>query len=421
MNNNDLGRRIFWIDRARNIEISYLDFLKDLNEGDSGNIFIKDSNPYMVFFNMLKNFKNGQESVLLDCDFSRDELFNLGITDQIISNGEYSREESQINFLRFQDLLFHLKDNMKVIHLDMYTSGTTGRPKRVTHSLENLIRGVKEQRSYRKNTWGLAYNPTHFAGLQVFFQALFNGNTIVNVFGSDFERISWDIDILNITHISSTPTFFKMLLPHVKAPKKGVVNLTFGGERFDSRMENLVKDKFPNAAIRNVYASTEAGSLLVAEGEYFVIPDKYRALIKIYHRELLIHKNLLGDSNSLKLDGDWYKTGDIVDQHEEGRFKFRNRKSEMINVGGYKVNPIEVEEVIKSINGVADAAVFGRRNSLMGQIVVANIIIESDQNKEDLKNRIRQVTSLELQDFKLPRVINFVESFILTRTGKIKK
>ena len=77
--------------------------------------------------------------------------------------------------------------------------------------------------------------------------------------------------------------------------------------------------------------------------------------------------------------------------------------------------------LIKTIKGVVDVIVFGRKNSLMGEIVVAHIIKASSQNAKDLKEKIKQITSLELQEFKVPRLIKFVDSFEFTRTGKIKK
>lgn len=412
---------MFWIDRSRKLEITYLDLLNKINQQSSNNIFIKEENPYLVFLNILKNFISGKRSILLDYDFSKDELYKLGITNTNIKEGEYIQENFSKKFNSIQELIFYLKTNKKKIELDIYTSGTTGKPKKITQSFENLTRGVKEQSVYKDNIWGFAYNPTHFAGLQVFFQAFFNTNTLVYIFSNDFQTISLDLRILQVSHLSCTPTFFKMLLPHVEAKINSIVSLTFGGEKFDPKIEKIIKDKFPNASIKNVYASTEAGSLFISDGEYFVIPEKYIKLIKIDNSELFIHKEMLGKSKSFKLEGQWYKTGDIVELYEGGKFKFKSRKSEMINVGGYKVNPSEVENIIKKIKGVVDVIVFGRKNSLMGEIVVANIIKESDQNAINLKEKIKQITSLELQEFKLPRLIKFVDSFELTRTGKIKK
>jgi len=412
---------MFWIDRLRKLEITYLDLLNKINQQSSNNVFIREENPYLVFLNILKNFLSGQRSIILDYDFSEDELYKLGITNTTIKESEYIQEDFSKKFHSIQEIIFYLKTNKKKIELDIYTSGTTGRPKKITQSFENLTRGVKEQSIYKDNIWGFAYNPTHFAGLQVFFQAFFNTNTLVYIFGNDFKRISLDLKVLQVSHLSCTPTFFKMLLPHVEGNINSIVSLTFGGEKFDPKIEKFIIKKFPNAVIKNVYASTEAGSLFRSDGEYFIIPEKYVKLIKIENLELYIHKELLGKSKSFKLVGQWYKTGDIVELYDGGKFKFKNRKSEMINVGGYKVNPSEVEDIIKTIKGVADVIVFGRKNSLMGEIVVAHIVKESSQNAKDLKEKIKQITSLELQEFKVPRLIKFVDSFELTRTGKIKK
>lgn len=412
---------MFWIDRLRKLELTYLDLLNKINQQSLNNVFIREENPYLVFLNILKNFLSGQRSIILDYDFSEDELYKLGITDTTIKEGEYIQEDFSKKFHSIQEIIFYLKTNKKKIELDIYTSGTTGKPKKITQSLENLTRGVKEKSIYKDNIWGFAYNPTHFAGLQVFFQAFFNTNTIVYIFGNDFKRISLDLKVLQVSHLSCTPTFFKMLLPHVEGNINSIVSLTFGGEKFDPKIEKFIKKKFPNAVIKNVYASTEAGSLFRSDGEYFTIPEKYVKLVKIENSELYIHKELLGKSKSFKLVGQWYKTGDIVELYDGGKFKFKNRKSEMINVGGYKVNPSEVENIIKTIKGVTDVIVFGRKNSLMGEIVVAHIVKESSHNSKDLKEKIKHKTSLELQEFKLPRLIKFVDSFELTRTGKIKK
>ena len=93
----------------------------------------------------------------------------------------------------------------------------------------------------------------------------------------------------------------------------------------------------------------------------------------------------------------------------------------MINVGGYKVNPMEVEKVIKHIEGVADAKVYGRKNSVLGYVIASDIIKEAELDKKELKKLITNKCKELLQDFKIPRIIKFVESFEMTRTGKIKR
>ena len=138
--------------------------------------------------------------------------------------------------------------------------------------------------------------------------------------------------------------------------------------------------------------------------------------------ELIIHKDLLGDSDSFQLNGEWYHTGDLVEFiNNDGAFIFRNRISDFINVGGYKVNPLEVEELLKTIDNVKDALIIGKKNSLIGNVLVAYIILKTEENKKIKKNQIISTLRKTLQEWKIPKIIKFVDTFELTRTGKIKK
>jgi len=412
---------LFWIDSSRELEISYLDLFEDLVKEDEGNVYIQNQNPYLVFVSLLKNLLHQKKSVILDADFSNEELLSIGISQEELLKGKYFQTNSSVDFRSLDEIFDFYNIKKEDLEIEIFTSGTSGRPKKVTQNLGNVVRAVKTNSSLKNNVWGFAYNPTHFAGLQVFFQAFFNKNTLVYIFNSDYRMVYDIFQKYSITHLSCTPTFMKMLIPNIHDSLENVLSLTFGGEKFDSKILEKIQYKFPNATIKNVYASTEAGSLLRTDGEFFVIPEKYKFFIKIENNELLINKKLLGTSNTFVFEGDWYRTGDLLEFVDGEKFRFLNRKSEMINIGGYKVNPSDVEDVIRKVEGVKDAIVFGRENSIMGNIIVANIIKEVDQENLQLKERIKKHTASQLQEFKIPRIINFVDSFELTRTGKIKK
>lgn len=83
--------------------------------------------------------------------------------------------------------------------------------------------------------------------------------------------------------------------------------------------------------------------------------------IKIENNELLVHKDLLGYSSQIELEDNWYRTGDLVEKNSENEFKFIAQKDEIINVGGYKVNPHEIEEEIKRLDDIVDVVVKGRK------------------------------------------------------------
>ena len=171
--------------------------------------------------------------------------------------------------------------------ITIFTSGTTGQPKEVVHTVQSLSRSVRRGDKYRDSIWAFAYNPTHMAGLQVFFQAFGNGNTIVNVFNSSRDEVFAAIDAQGITHISATPTFYRLLLPcdHVCPTMRRV---TLGGEKSDRQLYDSIGCIFPNAKINNVYASTEAGSLFAARGDAFRIPPELKDKFKEVDGELLI-------------------------------------------------------------------------------------------------------------------------------------
>lgn len=414
---------LFWRDSYFGVEKTYDDLLVDIHEEGVNNIFIKNINPYEVFLALLRNIINKKDSVLLDGDLSEKELSDLGINSADLKKSSYQQKNIALECNSFHEIFELLGESEEELNIDIYTSGTTGRPKKVSQKLKNIMRYVKKGVNHKNNIWAFAYNATHFAGLQVFFQALINQNTIIYVFGSNFKLNYEEIVNTKVTHVSCTPTYMKMMLSYVVNENKIIKSLTFGGERFDERIEKNIKNKFPNAQIRNVYASSEAGSLLASEGKSFKIPSRYKDFIKISeNEELIIHKTFLGDSDSFELTGEWYHTGDLVEFiGNNDSFVFKNRISDFINVGGYKVNPLEVEELLKIIDNVKDALIIGRKNSLLGNVLVAYIILKNEEDKKTKKKQIIATLRKSLQDWKIPQIIKFVDTFEMTRTGKIKK
>ena len=90
----------------------------------------------------------------------------------------------------------------------------------------------------------------------------------------------------------------------------------------------------------------------------------------------------------------------------------------MINVGGYKVNPLEVEETIRNIEGIQDVRVFSKKNSVLGSIIFCEIVKTNTQLEEAA---IRSFLQGKLQEFKIPRMIKFVDKLSTTHTGKVKR
>ena len=394
-------------------EYDYDDLLKSLNEGTSYYPYFKTSNVYSYFVNLIKAIASGQPLVLLDSDINPSEIDGL---DE--SKVNVAESIAPTSFQNMDEVVAAVQNSKSEITI--FTSGTTGQPKKVVHSIATLTRSVRIGDRYKGQIWAYAYNPTHMAGLQVFFQAFENQNTLVNVFNQSREYVYQQIRKKGITHISATPTFYRLLLPFEQA-YESVIRVTLGGEKSDQHLYDSIMKIFPNAKINNVYASTEAGSLFAAKGDCFQIPEAIKDKFKVVDDELLIHKSLLGSSDSFKFTDDYYHSGDLIEWVDEaqGLFRFKSRKNELINVGGYKVNPGEVEVAIQDIAGVRQAMVYGKANSILGNVLCADVVLEPGFTLTELE--IKKVLGSQLQDFKVPRRIKFVEEISLTRTGKMKR
>lgn len=387
--------------------------LIDINNSTDYYPRYKSSNLYKYFLNLIVALAANKPLMLIDSDLNESEIDGLNV-----DNINLSVTLHKFNFSSMTEVIKSIQ--FSTSEITIFTSGTTGQPKKVVHTVATLTRNIKISSQYAEQIWGFAYNPTHMAGLQVFFQAFENMNTLVNVFNHNRLQIYNAINKYSITHISATPTFFRLLLP-VEKSFNTISRVTLGGEKSDYKLQELVHQIFPKAKINNIYASTEAGSIFAAKGENFQIPKIISDKIKVEEEELLIHRSLLGKSDSFTFSNDFYHTGDLIEwiDKEEGLFRFKGRNNELINIGGYKVNPLEIETAILQIPEVLQVMVYGKANSILGNILCAEIKIEEMSNLTELA--IRNYLSLNVQDFKIPRRINFVNSFSLTRTGKLKR
>lgn len=412
-------KKIFYFDAISKRSIDYDGLIADINTTSSVCRVVKSLDYYEIYKAIVVSMLAGEEITLIDGEFTDSEVLAMTGNDIAASvNATYPVSLPIITSIdSLQKRIIATGDNWRI---NLFTSGTTGRPKKVAHSLSTLARNVKRSKFHANDVWGMAYNPTHMAGIQVFFQALFNANTMIRLFGVPKETIFRLIEDYSITHLSATPTFYRMLLP-TEVCCHSVQRLTSGGEKFDDHTLQQLLSCFPNAKFTNVYASTEAGSILASKGDNFIVKGDNEGKVKIENGELMLHSSLLGQSASFALDGEWYHTGDVVQVVCETplTFKFVSRKSELINVGGYKVNPTEVESCLRLCESVKDARVYAKNNRILGNIICCEVeLIEGAQLSE---TDVRRFLQERLQEYKIPRMIKFVEQINVTKTGKVSR
>lgn len=405
-----MNNKLFYIDELNSTYKTYADLVDDINKNEIKTKIVSSSKSYDIFVDLLTAVVYNQTVYLVDSLIENEVI----IDENSASTLQVTKTKIDLNSL--QNTL-KSENSAKII---LFTSGTTGKPKQVAHNIKSLTRFVKTGEKYKDHIWGLTYNPVHIAALQVFFQAIYNLNTIVYLYRYSNDDIIELIEKYKITHISATPTFYKLLLPSTKKIEH-VKSLTFGGEKFDQNVVDKIKALFPNAKIKNIYASTEIGSLFISDSEIYEVPETIRKYVKISDNHLFVHKSLLEHNFLLKEseNNEWFETGDLVDLINENplKFKFVGRTDDIVKIGGYRVNLIEVERAIEQHPNVTKARVYTKSNSLTGHILLADVMTNGIVTEKDIVNFLKE----KLPEYKIPRIINIVENIEITRTGKVKR
>ena len=298
--------------------------------------------------------------------------------------------------------------------IGIYSSGSTGVAKLIYQPVSRLLNSVREDEAYRGSRWGFTYNPSHSAGIQVFLQVICNRATLYDLYKCNRSQILDTITNHQITHLSATPTFYRMLAPY-DFEWPSIRSLTFNGEKSTLELINQMKRTCTNARIRNIYGSTESGPLMSSETAIFKVPKRLAGKMKVEHDELLIKSEIVSKSVS---EMDWYHTGDLVRVVSDDplSIEFLTRKSNVLNVGGQNVNPQEVEEALISNPNVKDCRVYGRKNKLIGNLIVAEVQLldTAHYNEKELINWCKA----HLADYKVPRMIKLIDRIEVGRTGK---
>jgi acyl-coenzyme A synthetase/AMP-(fatty) acid ligase len=316
------------------------------------------------------------------------------------------------------------------------TTGTTGEPKAARHDWRVLTKPAEGLRPRPEQRWLLAYGPHQFSGIQVMQHVVACHATLV----APYPRQPRDgLEALlgeGVTCVSATPTYFRFLL--AEAQSRGVElppleQVTLGGEAIPADLLERLKTAFPAAKVSQIYGSTESGTLIsVRDGQPgFSVDALYSesnptSSVRIIDGQVWVRAKTAmlgyaGDAGSdparSEVEG-WWPTGDLAEVVGD-RVVFRGRNSDIINVGGVKVDPLPVEHRITSLPRVAAARVFGRANPLTGAIVAVELVSAPDSTDAD-QQRIRGEIKAAVADLPRawqPRSVRFVDE-LETRGGK---
>ena len=320
----------------------------------------------------------------------------------------------------------------------LFTSGTSGAPKMVVHSLQGLTGAIgvprPETGSTARIAWATFYDIRRYGGLQMLLRALTGGSSLLLTGAHEpLADFLGRLRAHGVTHLAGTPSHWRRALmsPALAGVSPSYVRLS--GEIADQPVLDSLRARFPDAAIGHAYASTEAGVGFEVTDGLAGFPAAYverqdgPVRMRVIEGTLQLRssrtaKGYLGaDAPALGDAEGWVDTGDLVEQRGD-RFHFLGRRSGVINVGGLKISPEEVEAVINACPGVRMSRVMGRSSPLLGALVAAEVVLsEATDDPAGVRGAILAHCRAALPPHKTPASIRFVEALKVGAAGKLER
>lgn len=318
----------------------------------------------------------------------------------------------------------------------LLTSGTTGLPKLTVHTLASLTGAITPTaKPQNAVVWSTFYDIRRYGGLQIFLRAMLDGGSLVlsssrESTGDFLTRAGAD----GVTHISGTPSHWRRALMSPLANKLAPQYVRLSGEIVDQGILDGLKAVYKNATIVHAFASTEAGVGFDVRDGLAGFPAEIAGRpsngveIKIKDGSLRIRSSrtaarYLG-TDALAIEDGFVDTGDLVELRGE-RYYFVGRRDGVINVGGAKVHPEEIEAVLNRNPRVRMSLVKARKNPITGAIVAAEVVINSGSEpaieNAVLRSELIEACNRALPAYKVPASIRFVDSLEVTASGKLAR
>jgi len=298
----------------------------------------------------------------------------------------------------------------------LFSSGSTGEPKAALHNFSKLLEKFKVQRhSLRTITFLLL---DHIGGINTLFYVLSNTGTIISIEDRNPDAVCRAIERHKVELLPTSPTFLNLLLlseVYRRYDLSSLQQITYGTEPMPESTLRRISELFPHAKLLQTYGLSEVGILRsksLSNNSLWVKIGGEGFETKVVDNILWIKAEsaMLGYLNAPSPfdEEGWFNTGDEV-QVDGEYYRILGRRSELINIGGEKVFPAEVESVLMEMDNILDASVRGEPNPITGQMVVARVTLQESEDVVSLRKRVRQYCQARLAPFKIPAKVEIAE------------
>ncbi len=318
----------------------------------------------------------------------------------------------------------------------LLTSGTAGAAKMVRHTFSTLTAAITSGSATTSGrpdvVWGTFYDARRYGGLQVVLRALIAGGSLV--LGEPEDSLASFLDrlaALRATHITGTPTHWRRVLMSPNAGAIAPEYIRLSGEIADQAILDALRARYPCARMVHAFASTEAGvGFEVTDGRAGfpadIVGTSGDVAIRVDDGALRLRSPrtavgyLPGGDGPLADPDGFVDTGDAVERRGD-RYYFLGRRSGVINVGGLKVHPEEIEAAINRHPSVRMSKVRSKHSPITGSLVAADVVLDCGADADGSKREILMMCRDALPAHKVPAVIRIVPTLDLASTGKLAR
>lgn len=328
-----------------------------------------------------------------------------------------------------KELLIKLQ-NKEMPGLVLFSSGSTGEPKAAVHDFVAILNKYKTRKQKKRMLTFLLFD--HIGGVNTLFYILSNGGCIVTVQDRSPDEVLRTVEKYKVEVLPTSPSFLNMILlseAYKRYDLSSLERITYGTETMPESTLRAINRVFPQVMLQQTYGLSEVGilssqskssdSLWVKIGGEGFKTRVIDGMLQIKAESAML--GYLNAPNPFTDDG-WFITGDEV-EIDGDYYLIKGRRSEIINVGGQKVYPAEVESIILQMDGVLDAVITGEKNPILGKIVTAKVhLTDKKETVKDFTRRMKIFCKDKLQPFQVPQKITIEQKdFTNSRFKKIRK